>query len=57
MLPLETLEWFGFPAKAVPIGIHFEGFISRSKPEVVPPATKDGAEEANDPKAIARKLC
>ena len=57
VLPLETLEWFGFPAKAVPIGIHFEGFISRSKPEVVPPATKDGAEEANDPKAIARKLC
>jgi hypothetical protein len=23
---LETVEWFGFPAKAVPTGIHFEGF-------------------------------
>lgn len=26
VLPLETIEWFGFPSKAVPIGIHFEGF-------------------------------
>lgn len=27
VLPLETIEWFGFPANAVPTGIHFEGFI------------------------------
>lgn len=26
VVPLETVEWFGFPAKAVPTGIHFEGF-------------------------------
>ncbi len=26
VVPLETIEWFGFPAKAVPTGIHFEGF-------------------------------
>jgi len=35
VLPLECVEWFGFPSKAVPIGVHFEGFISRDdkKPE------------------------
>ena len=26
VLPLESIEWFGFPSKAVPIGVHFEGF-------------------------------
>jgi hypothetical protein len=26
VLPLESIEWFGFPAKAVSTGIHFEGF-------------------------------
>lgn len=26
VLPLETIEWFGFPARAVPTGIHFQGF-------------------------------
>jgi hypothetical protein len=34
VLPLETIEWFGFPAKAVPTGIHFQGFTgSFTKPE------------------------
>lgn len=33
VLPLETIEWFGFPAKAVPIGVHFEGFISKPSRE------------------------
>jgi hypothetical protein len=27
VLPLETIEWFGFPATAVSTGIHFEGFV------------------------------
>jgi hypothetical protein len=26
MIPLEVIEWFGFPATAVSTGIHFEGF-------------------------------
>ena len=26
MLPLESLGWFGFPAKAVPVGTMFAGF-------------------------------
>ena len=26
VLPLESIEWFGFPSKATPIGVHFEGF-------------------------------
>ncbi len=30
VLPLEAIEWFGFPAKAVPIGVHFEGFTGWS---------------------------
>jgi hypothetical protein len=54
VLPLETVEWFGFPAKAVPIGVHFEGFISRSKPGEAKPAAESVA--ANDPKAVARRL-
>jgi hypothetical protein len=29
ILPLETVEWFNFPTKAVPLGIHFEGFTDR----------------------------
>ena len=28
VLPLESVEWFGFPSTAVPIGIHFEGFTT-----------------------------
>jgi hypothetical protein len=26
MIPLEVIEWFGFPTTAVSTGIHFEGF-------------------------------
>ncbi len=26
VIPLETVEWFAFPAKAVSMGMHFEGF-------------------------------
>lgn len=26
MIPLEVIEWFGFPATAVSTGIRFEGF-------------------------------
>lgn len=26
LMPLEVIEWFGFPAKAVPTGVHFAGF-------------------------------
>jgi hypothetical protein len=38
VLPLETIEWFGFPSKAVPIGIHFEGFTKNDdkKPSEAP---------------------
>jgi hypothetical protein len=35
VVPLETIEWFGFPAKAVPTGIHFQGFthhIGKTEP-------------------------
>ena len=28
VLPLESVEWFGFPANAVPTGIHFQGFTN-----------------------------
>jgi hypothetical protein len=28
ILPLEVIEWFSFPTKAVPLGIHFEGFTN-----------------------------
>ncbi len=31
VLPLECIEWFGFPSKAVPIGIHFEGFTKTQR--------------------------
>jgi hypothetical protein len=37
VIPLETIEWFGFPAKAVPIGIHFEGFTGMRGQETPPP--------------------
>jgi hypothetical protein len=33
VLPLEAMEWLSFPAKAVPVGVHFEGFISRTRAE------------------------
>ena len=31
VLPLETIEWFGFPSKAVPIGVHFQGFTKNEE--------------------------
>jgi hypothetical protein len=31
VLPLETIEWFGFPAKAVSMGVHFQGFTGMTK--------------------------
>lgn len=45
VLPLESVEWFGFPAKAVPVGVHFEGFTgsapreTKPKPETEPQPT------------------
>jgi hypothetical protein len=32
VLPLETVEWFGFPSQAVPPGIHFQGFTGFTAP-------------------------
>ncbi len=29
VLPLESVEWFGFPATAVPVGVHFRGFAPK----------------------------
>jgi hypothetical protein len=40
VLPLETIEWFGFPAKAVSMGVHFQGFTG-AKSEPKPPAAPD----------------
>ncbi|HYE06234.1 MAG TPA: hypothetical protein VEL07_12035 [Planctomycetota bacterium] len=28
IIPLESVEWFGFPAKAVPVDVHFHGFVA-----------------------------
>jgi hypothetical protein len=36
VLPLEAIEWFGFPAKAVPVGIHFEGFTGKPRSDQAP---------------------
>lgn len=41
VLPLETIEWFGFPAKAVPIGVHFEGFVTKPHHETTPEGEAD----------------
>jgi len=43
LLPLETIEWFGFPSTAVPIEIHFHGFTSAPgrRPNPALPATTD----------------
>ncbi len=38
IIPLESVEWFGFPAKAVPVDIHFHGFTG-NEPVVKPPTT------------------
>ena len=40
VVPLETVEWFGFPAKAVPTGIHFEGFTHHLTPQKTETAQK-----------------
>lgn len=42
VLPLESIEWFGFPSKAVPLGIHFEGFTKTHRGNH-PPADEAGA--------------
>lgn len=31
LLPLESIEWFGFPARAVPTGLHIVGFAVAPK--------------------------
>ena len=38
VVPLEAVEWFGFPAKAVSNGIHFEGFTHHIAPQKTAPA-------------------
>ncbi|MBA3846295.1 MAG: hypothetical protein H0X45_06605 [Planctomycetes bacterium] len=37
IIPLESVEWFGFPAKAVPVDVHFHGFAANEL--VVKPPT------------------
>ena len=51
VLPLETIEWFGFPSKAVPIGIHFEGFTTTS-PRAVREAAENEAAQSKKPRAV-----
>ena len=48
IIPLETIEWFGFPAKAVPVGVHFQGF-SATDPVVTPPKSKPDPSEYGGP--------
>ena len=50
VLPLESIEWFGFPAKAVSTGIHFEGFTHHFAEED-PPAEKVKRQKKNKPTA------
>lgn len=53
VLPLETIEWFGFPAKAVPIGVHFEGFVTKPHHEAKPEGETDhDAAKARGPSAV-----
>ncbi len=40
VLPLETVEWFGFPAKAVSMGVHFQGFTGLTKTDPKPSVDK-----------------
>ncbi len=45
VLPLESVEWFGFPANAVPTGIHFQGFtnhLARSETKIETPVVIGG---------------
>jgi hypothetical protein len=37
VIPLETVEWFGFPTRAVPTGVHFQGFAA-GEPVMKPPS-------------------
>jgi hypothetical protein len=49
VLPLETIEWFGFPSQAVPTGIHFEGFTHHMK-DVPANVVKEAKEVATNQK-------
>ena len=42
VLPLETIEWFAFPARALPVEVHFQGFVG---PSAKPPPKKPTAQE------------
>jgi hypothetical protein len=57
VLPLESIEWFGFPSKAVPIGIHFEGFTTtaRHTREVPVDATTQGKKPRAVVDSVVRK--
>lgn len=39
VLPLETMGWVGFPASAVSVGVHFQGFAAPSEPAAPTPVT------------------
>jgi hypothetical protein len=51
VLPLEVVEWFGFPARAVPT-THFEGFVglgnARGGAVVRPPRAEGSTKETAD---------
>ncbi len=47
IIPLETIEWFGFPAKAVPVDIHFKGFAVEGG-HLTPKAVIDPSVEASN---------
>jgi|SRR5271154_6125003 len=52
MIPLEVIEWFGFPATAVSTGIHFEGFegsMLKAPAAVMAPAPASAAAIAAPP--------
>lgn len=50
VLPLESIEWFGFPSKAVPIGVHFEGF-TKTHPRPITEKSLAEPEEGDKPAA------
>lgn len=49
VLPLETIEWFAFPAKAVSMGVHFQGFTSHKHDPTRPKDQHDPAEGPDAP--------
>jgi hypothetical protein len=66
IIPLENVEWFGFPSTAVPIEIHFQGFtgldttgkvkVEEKKPKLVEEAKPEAAPlKVVDPAARVRK--